>query len=801
MEEVQHDLAADDAPQLGEHPLALPRVLDERVLLRHLPQVDALAQHLHVLEVLAPAHVDDLQDDVALELAHQLRPEVLFLRLVLVAGVGLELLDQRLAGDLSEILAQLLRRDLRLVELGQRLSERLEIPPLGVLVLGEELDRVLDDLLDPELDLVGEVLPVEHLAPLLVDPPAVPIEDVVVLQRVLADDEVLLLDLLLRALDLPREDLRLHGLVLGDLEALHDSLDPVAGEEPDEVVLTGEVEACFAGISLAAGAASELIVDPARLVALSAEDVEAARLDDSFAELDVDTAPRHVGGDRDRAGLAGILDDLGLARVLLRVEDVVLDALADQELGEVLGRLDGDGAHEDGLTLVHPLLDVAHDRGELPLLRLEDEVVLVGASDRDVRGDLDDVEVVDLDELLLLGLSGAGHAGELLVEAEVVLQRDRGERLVLLLDLHALLRLDGLVEALAPAASLHDPAGELVDDLHLAVLDHVLDVVVVERFRLEGLVEVVDELRVLRRVEVVDPQRALDLRHALRRHAHRLELLVELEVGAGGLGRSLRVARRGAERDQLLRHAGEVVVELGGRLGLAGDDERRPRLVDQDRVDLVHDSVGVPALDETLLRDRHVVAQVVEAKFGVRPVRDVGRIRGIALIERHHRLDVGDAHAERLEDGTVPFAVPLGEVVVDRDEVHSAAGEAVEVEGEARHERLALAGLHLGDVAFVEDDSTHELHVEHALARRALAGLADGRERLEDEVVEALAVLEPLPELRRLALEVGGGQLLEVGLERGDVGGLLLEPPDTTALADAENLLEVAYLHGSRVAA
>src|SRR3954462_4653232 len=80
-------------------------------------------------------------------------------------------------------------------------------------------------------------------------------------------------------------------------------------------------------------------------------------------------------------------------------------------------------------------------------------------------------------------------------------------------------------------------------------------------------------------------------------------------------------------------------------------------------------------------------------------------------------------------------------------------------------------------------------------------GLADGRERLEDGVVEALAVLEPLPELRRLALEVGGGQLLEVGLERGDVGGLLLEPPDTTALADAENLLEVAYLHGSRVAA
>ena len=104
VEEVEHDLAADDAPELGEHPLALGRVLDERILLRHLAQVDALAQHLHVLEVLAPAHVDDLEDDEALELAHQLRAELLLLRLVLVARVGLELLDQRLAGDLAEVL-------------------------------------------------------------------------------------------------------------------------------------------------------------------------------------------------------------------------------------------------------------------------------------------------------------------------------------------------------------------------------------------------------------------------------------------------------------------------------------------------------------------------------------------------------------------------------------------------------------------------------------------------------------------------------------------------------------------------
>ncbi len=456
---------------------------------------------------------------------------------------------------------------------------------------------------------------------------------------------------------------------------------------------------------------------------------------------------------------------------------------------------------ENRLARARALLDVAGDGGELPFLRLEDEIVLVVAGDVDVRRDLHDVEAVDLDELLLLGLRGTGHAGELLVQAEVVLERDRGERLVLLLDLDALLRLDRLVQALAPAAAFHDPAGELVDDLDLAVLDHVVDVDLVERLGLERLVEVVDELRVFGRVEVVDPDRALDLLQALRRDADGLELLVELEVGAGVLGRALRVAWRRAERGELPGDSREVVVDLCGRLGLAGDDERRPRLVDQDRVDLVDDPERMAALDNAVEADGHVVAEVVEAELGVRPVGDVGVVGRLTLVERHHRLDVGHVHPERLVDGPVPLGVALGEVVVGGDEVRAAPGETVEIEGEACDERLALAGLHLGDVALVKDDPAHQLHVEHALVGRTPTRLAYGRERLEREVVEVLTVLEPLPELRRLALEVGGGQLLELGLERGDVRGLLLEPLEPAALADAEDLLEVADLHETRVAA
>src|SRR5258707_5314481 len=53
--------------------------------------------------------------------------------------------------------------------------------------------------------------------------------------------------------------------------------------------------------------------------------------------------------------------------------------------------------------------------------------------------------------------------------------------------------------------------------------------------------------------------------------------------------------------------------------------------------------------------------------------------------------------------------VALREVVVDRDEMDAGRRERIEVEREARDERLALAGLHLRDVALVQHDAAHQL--------------------------------------------------------------------------------------------
>ena len=154
------------------------------------------------------------------------------------------------------------------------------------------------------------------------------------------------------------DELVLERVVLLHAEDLHPLGDPVAGEDAHEVVFERQVEAARARVALAAGTAAQLVVDAARLVALGADDVQAAGGDhlargaastprarasrsasvvsggsacelglEVAAEHDVGAAAGHVGRDRDGARAAGLRDDVRLALVLLRVQHLVRDAV------------------------------------------------------------------------------------------------------------------------------------------------------------------------------------------------------------------------------------------------------------------------------------------------------------------------------------------------------------------------------------------------------------------------------------------------------------------------------------------
>ena len=169
------------------------------------------------------------------------------------------------------------------------------------------------------------------------------------------------------------------------------------------------------------------------------------------------------------------------------------------------------------------------------------------------------------------------------------------------------------------------------------------------------------------------------------------------------------------------------------------------------------------ALDHVLQAVLHVVAQIVEAVFVVGAVGDVARIGFLALGIVEAVDDHADGQAEEAVDLAHPFGVAAGEVVVDGDDVDALAGERVEIDRKRRHQRLAFAGLHLGDVALVQHHAADQLDVEMPLAEGALGGLAHGGEGRNQDVVERLAVGE-------LLAEFGGAGLQRLVRQRGDLG-------------------------------
>ena len=110
-----------------------------------------------------------------------------------------------------------------------------------------------------------------------------------------------------------------------------------------------------------------------------------------------------------------------------------------------------------------------------------------------------------------------------------------------------------------------------------------------------------------------------------------------------------------------------------------------------------------------------------------------------------------------------PLGVAPGQVVVDRHHVHPASGEGVEVHGQDGHEGLALAGLHLGDLALVQDDAADQLYVEGAHPQSADCGFPCGGEGLGQKLCQGLLfgqalaehLFEPGLQVRGLGSQVG----------------------------------------------
>ena len=315
--------------------------------------------------------------------------------------------------------------------------------------------------------------------------------------------------------------------------------------------------------------------------------------------------------------------------------------------------------------------------------------------------------------------------------------------------------------------------------LVLALVDHVEEVFlqVVELILVEVAVQLglhpIEELPPLRVFHEPEEQLVLRVAHLhLHKLSYRQVALLDRAV--------LVVQDLLGLPDKAVAEAGLVVhqaVDAGpkAREGLLPLDRRRPGddqggagLVDQDRVDLVHDAVPVVALDLVLLAGRHaVVAEVVESELARGAVGDVAAVHLAAEVRGHLLLDA--AHGDPQEGVKLahPLRVAPGKVVVHRDQLGIPAVQRVQVKRQGRHERLALARRHLGDPSLMKGDAADQLDVkvDHVPGKLMLAHQRLGADqpagrilhhgkRLGQDLVEGFAGRHPSPEFLGLRPEL-----------------------------------------------
>ena len=666
------------------------------------------------------------------------------------------------------------------------------------------------------MDLLLQVFPVEDLAALGIDQVALLVHDVVIFQHALTRLEVAALHGLLGLLDRTGEHLGVQRRILFHLERVHHAHNTLRTEQTHDVIRHGEIEAALTRVALSAGTAAQLVVDSAAFMPLGTENEEptgrldlfglgrgyrtvfghffskqtarrldrliiglgiAGRLRDDgiviaglfqivlgqvfrvAAEHDVGAAAGHVGRDGDGAELARLGDDLGFLFMILGVQDRMRDAALAQQRGEVLALLDADRTDQNRLSLFMAFGDLVDDGAVLADIAAVDHIGPVVADDGLVGRDLDDIQLVDGGKFLGLGHSRAGHARELVIKAEIVLEGDRREGLVFLLDIHMLLRLDGLVQAFGVAAAEHQAAGKLIDDDDLAVLDDIVDVALHDAVRTQSLVDVVTERSVFHVGEILETEGRLGFFDAARGQGSGLRLFVHDIVGVKVLALLFLLIHGGVDNPLQPRHKiVRLTVEIGALIPLSGDDQRRSRLVNQDRVHLVHNRKGVTALDHVLFIQGHVVTQIVKAHLVVGAVGDVA---GIGLTPFFICQAVDDQAHGKTEEAVYlahPLAVTACQIVVDRDDVDALARQCVQIGRQNGDQRLAFTGLHLGDSALMQDDAADDLYREGLHPQDAPGRLPCRRKGIGENIVQCFTVCKALLQLVSFAAQLFIGQ-------------------------------------------
>ena len=162
----------------------------------------------------------------------------------------------------------------------------------------------------------------------------------------------------------------------------------------------------------------------------------------------------------------------------------------------------------------------------------------------------------------------------------------------------------------------------------------------------------------------------------------------------------------------------------------AGNHQRDASLIDQDGVGLIDYRAVKRPLHQILRPHAKAVAKEVETNFVRGRIRDVAPIGMLTLRNAHALRDETRGQPQKAIDAAHPLRIPPRKIVVHRKDMNAfALHREKRYRGHGR-QRLALAGLHLGDAPAAQRKPAKDLYIERPLPKHTPGNFAADRERI-----------------------------------------------------------------------
>ena len=167
----------------------------------------------------------------------------------------------------------------------------------------------------------------------------------------------------------------------------------------------------------------------------------------------------------------------------------------------------------------------------------------------------------------------------------------------------------------------------------------------------------------------------------------------------------------------------------------AGENQRSPRLIYQDRINFVYNTIIKPALDFIFFSQHCVVFQIIKPELVIRSISNRTAIHMPTHISRHSLENNTCRKTKIVIYPPDILCVTLCQIIIGRNNMDTFSRKRVKIRRERRNERLALTCSHLGNFAFMKSYTANKLNIIMTPAGYPFRRLTDQCERAGKNII------------------------------------------------------------------